>query len=142
MTDEIDKAVVQKYKNTYPKWTGVNVTQTIPDTFGGTLAVIKAIDGDKDEIEEMCFIFDNGEVKIFQSTEQLAIFLDSRARIPWYQKVFATSTLSGIAFSLSIIMVFVAGFFHNYYDDKAFAVLGAVVGAAAGFYFGSSKLNR
>src|SRR5271165_6324953 len=133
--EEIEKVVVQEYKRIYPKWTSVKVTQTVPDTFGGTLVVINANDEDKDEIEEMCFVFDNGKVQIFQSTEQLSIFLDSRTRIPWYQKVFATSTLSGIVFLLSIIMVFVAGFFHNYYDDKAFAVLGAVVGAAAGFYF-------
>src|SRR5262249_28272048 len=96
--DEIEKAVIDEYKKVYPKWRSVRVTQTVPDTFGGTLPVVAALDEDQDEVDEMCFVFDNGKVQIFQSTEQAAIFLESRASLPWYQRVFATSTLSGVVF--------------------------------------------
>jgi|SRR5947209_8149014 len=139
--EEIERAVVQEYKKIYPKWTSVKVTQTVPDTFGGILAVINAIDEDKDEVEEMCFVFENGKVQIFQSTEQLSIFLDSRTRFPWYQRIFASSTLAGIVFLLSIILIFISGFFSSFSREVS-AVLGAVVGAAAGFYFGASKSHR
>jgi hypothetical protein len=139
--DEIEKAVIDEYKKTYPKWKSVRVTQKVPDTFGGILAVVTAIDEEADEVDEMCFVFDNGKVQIFESTEQLAIFLESRANVPWYQRVFATSTLSGIVFLLSILLIFISGLIPNF-PDRASAVLGAVVGAAAGFYFGSSKSHR
>jgi len=134
--DEIKEAVVKEYgKFNWP----VRVTQTVPDTFGGTLAVIKGQNDKGGYVEEMCFVFENGKVQIFESTEQLAVFLDSRTKLPWYQRVFAPTTLSGIVFLLSIILVFVAGLLGPAFPDKASAVLGAVVGAAAGFYFGASK---
>ena len=140
MTDEdLNKRIVAEYEKTYKDWKHpVAVTQKVPKTFGGTLAVVNAIDGEGDDVSEMCFVFDNGNVQIFQSTEQLAIFLDSRARIPSYQKFFGASTLSGVVFLLSIILMFVSGFFREF-PDKVSTVLSAVVGAAAGFYFKASK---
>jgi hypothetical protein len=86
----------------------------------------------------MCFVFDFGKVQIFKSTEQMAIFLDSRARVPWYQRIFATSTLSGIVFLLSVILVFLGGMSPGF-SKEALPVLASVVGAAAGFYFGASR---
>ena len=131
--------IVAAYEAEYKDWKHpVNVTQTVPETFGGTLAVIKAIDENGQQVEEMCFVFDNRKVQIFQSTEQLAIFLDSRARLPWYQRVFATSTLSGIVFVLTVILIFLGGIDPNF-NKEVVPVLGSVVGAAAGFYFGSSR---
>src|SRR5262249_5113493 len=103
--EDIEKIVIQAYKKIYPKWKSVRVTQTVPDVFDGTLAVVAYTDEDAHEDDEMCFVFDNGKVQIFQSTEQLAIFLASRVSIPWYQRVFATSILAGIAFLISIVML-------------------------------------
>src|ERR1700686_63616 len=136
MADEdFEKAIDAEYRKTYPKWQHpVWVSQTVPETFGGTLAVVNATDEDGREVSEMCFVFENGKVQIFTSTEQLAIFLDSRTKIPWFQRIFSASTLSGIVFLLSIILIFVSGFFDDF-SDKVSAVLSAVVGAAAGFYF-------
>ena len=88
----------------------------------------------------MCFVFENGKVQVFQSTEQLAIFLDTRIKIPWYQRLFATGILSGVVFLLSIILIFASAFVDDF-PESVTAVLGAVVGAAAGYYFGSSKRN-
>ena len=81
--------------------------QTVPETFGGTLVVVNAIDDEADDFEEMCFIFETGKIHIFQSTEQLSIFLEF-ARASQYQLVFATS-LSSIVFLLSIILLFISG---------------------------------
>jgi len=136
--EEIEKLVPEQYKKVYPKWKNVRVTQIVPETFGGTLAVINATNENNNEVDEMCFVFDTGKVQVFTSTEQAAIFLDSRSRFPWYQRVFATSTLSGIVFLLSILLIFVAGLLPSF-SDKVTAVLALVVGSAAGFYFGASR---
>jgi hypothetical protein len=108
--DRLEKAVQDEYKRVYPKWEHpIRVTQTVPETFGGTLVVVNGKDDEGEIVDEMCFVFENDKVQVFSSTEQLAIFLDSRARLPWYQRIFATSILSGIVFLLSILLVFVAG---------------------------------
>ena len=69
--DELIKAVIHEYEKAHPEWREVRVTQTVPDTFGGMLAVVTATGGDDDEIDEMCFVFRNGKVQIFQSQPML-----------------------------------------------------------------------
>ena len=143
--DRLKKAVQDEYKRVYPKWEHpIRVTQTVPETFGGTLVVVNGKDDEGEIVDEMCFVFENDKVQVFSSTEQLAIFLDSRARLPWYQRIFATSILSGIVFLLSILLVFVAGIVPfisqtRHFGERVIAILAAVVGSASGFYFGSAR---
>jgi len=84
---EVREAVTKRYSQLYPAWRDLNVSAIVPEVFGRTLAVVKAIDDDGHPTEgEICFVDDNGKVRIFQTTEDLAEALrpeipDDRKRI-------------------------------------------------------------
>lgn len=92
---------------------------------------------DETPVDEVCFVPVDGKVRIFDTTIELARFLEERANASWLERVFNRSVLTGLVFLILILAIFVSGFFD--FDSKALAILGSVVGSAGGFFFASEK---
>jgi len=134
--EEIRKVVIQAYTERYPEWGEVRVSDIVQDTFGGHLAVVRP----KNEPEEMCFVYPEGTVRIFTSTEDLARFLEQKAKASFVERLFTRPVLSGLVFAFLLVAVFIIGFSASF-KPEALAILGSVVGVAAGFFFGSGKTS-
>lgn len=74
--DEIRDLVTKEYKKCYTKRTGFSVTEIVPDTFGGDLAVSRAKTESGADNEEVSWVYPDGTVRIFSTTEELARFLE------------------------------------------------------------------
>jgi uncharacterized membrane protein len=134
--EEIKKWVVKEYSVRYPDWKEVRVTDIVLDTFGGHIAVVRSAT----DSEEMCFIYPEGTVRIFGSTEELVHFLEDKAKAPWLERLFTRPVISGIVFVILLVAIFCIGFSTNF-RTESLAILGSVVGVAAGFFFGAGKRN-
>ncbi len=74
--EDLKRAVIARYAQVYPYWRELRVTTLVPDVFGRSLAVVKALDKDGAPTEgEICFVTGDGKVTIFQTTEDLAAAL-------------------------------------------------------------------
>jgi hypothetical protein len=96
-------AVLAKYRDHYPNWTNVKVKAVIDDTFQGVLAVVCAVDGSGQRVDdEICFVSDEKVVRIFESTVELANFLSDRSK----QTIFGwLRTRSGFSTILIILLL-------------------------------------
>ena len=137
--NEIRSAVSQSYLRQYPSWTNVVVTEVVEDTFGGALAVVRAATEESPMHEEVCFVYPEGTVRIFFSTEELARFLEQKAKTPLLERIFSRPVLSGMVFLIALIAVIVMGMRDPKADPQALSIIGSLVGVAAGFFFASSQ---
>lgn len=134
---ETRELVTSEYKARYPKWTDISVTEVVLDTFGGNLAVVRAITESGAENEEVCFAYPERTVRIFSTTEELARFLELKAKAPILERVFTRPVLSGMVLVGLLLGVFALGW-RGGFDPQALAILGSVLGLAAGYFFGTS----
>src|SRR4051794_35737653 len=109
-TAEVRECVTAEYAKRYPAWTGLDVTEVVMDTFGGHLAVTRAKTETGTDNEEVCFVYPEGTVRIFYTTEELARFLEQKAKTPLFERLFTRPVLSGIIFAFLLVAVFVIGF--------------------------------
>ncbi len=138
---EIEVAVRAAYKKEYG-WE-VQVTEVVLDTFGGHIAVTRATTQKGNPNEELCFIYPEGGVRIFRSTEELARFLEQKARAPLLERIFYRPTFAGIVFLILLVVVIVVGFFgKGRFLPEALTLLGGILGSAAGFFFGTNKPGK
>lgn len=141
--DEIEQLVVSEYKKRYPNWQNVQVTEIVFDTFGGNLAVVRAITDEGHPNEEVCFAYPEGTVRIFSTTEELARFLELKAKAPFLERIFTRPVFTGFIFIFLLVAVFVVGFVaQDKYRPEVLTMLGSVLGGAAGFFFGSGKVGK
>jgi uncharacterized membrane protein len=136
--NEVIDIVLPEYAKIYPLWTDVQVTEVVLDTFGGNLAVVRGLLENGHENEEICFVYPEGTVKIFRSTEELATFLEQKAKASFLERFFTRPILSGVIFAFLLVAVFIIGFTSSF-KPEALSILGSVVGVAAGFFFGSKS---
>lgn len=135
---EIRTLAKKAFGEKYPEDTAVTATEVIREVFGGALAVIRSVEKNENPNEELAYIYPDKTVRIFDTTEQMARFLESKARPTFVDMMSNISFIAGIVFIFLIIATFTAGFFGGYSKD-AFTALSAVLGTAAGFFFGSKK---
>jgi hypothetical protein len=135
----IEKLVLPKYKRLYPEWKNTRVTEIIHDIFGGDLVVVRGLPAVRIENEEICYVAEGG-VTIFSTTEELGRFLELKARAHWLERIFYRPHISGAVFVLLLVGIFFAGFWSpDKFSPQVLAILGSVVGLAAGFFFGSTR---
>jgi len=140
---EIEKSVLAEYKKLYPKWKNVQITEVISDTFGGDLAVVRATTDEGHPNEEVCFVYPEGTVRIFSTTEELARFLELKAKAPFIERIFSRPVFTGMVFVFLLIAVFFIGFTpKDSFRPEVLTMLGSVLGGAAGFFFGSGKVGK
>ncbi len=136
---EIKKLVIDEYRNRYPQWSGLDVTEIVKNAFGGHLAAIRAKDESGNDNEELCFVYPEGSVRIFHTTEELVRFLEQKARASFFERVlFSRPAMSGLVFLILLIGLFVIGF-TSCYNPQVLQLLIGLAGIAAGFLFGTSK---
>lgn len=135
---EIKELITQEYAKRYPKWSDVHVTEIVLDTFGGHLGVVRAKDENMHDNEEVCFVYPEGTVRIFYTTEELARFFEQKAKTSVIERLFTRPVLTGAIFAFLLVAVFVIGFKQDFHP-QSLSILGSVVGVAAGFFFGSSR---
>lgn len=80
-TDKSEAAIYAAYRAKYPKWTDVRIVELAENTLGGTFAVVASTTGSGRSNEELCYVDDAGLVRIFESTPELARFLQDKARV-------------------------------------------------------------
>jgi hypothetical protein len=140
-SSEIRQLAVKAFGEKYPEDTAVTGTEVVPDAFGGTLAVVRSIEKNGNPNEEMVYVYPDKTVRIFNATEDMAAFLEQKARRPNIVSAMSNiSFIAGCVFVFLIFTTFLTGFFPNSYSKDAFAALTGVLGTAAGFFFGSKKV--
>ena len=137
MEQKVVDAVVKKYGEKYPNWKNVRVLSVIDDTFRGTLAVVTATSetGHKFD-DEICFVSEKSDIRIFESTVELANFLSDRAKETFFGWI---RTRSGFAVTLITLLLILFGVLFVAAPDQQSTILGSftlVFGAAVGSVFG------
>ncbi len=135
--EQIRALVLKEYSHRYPEWRDITVADIVQDTFGGHLAVVRATTETGSNNEEICFVYPEATVRIFLTTEELARFLEIKAKAPIIERMFTRPVLSGTVLLGLLVFVFVTGFFEKF-NPQALAILGSVLGLSAGYFFGKS----
>jgi hypothetical protein len=135
---EIKECVIAAYQKEPDEFKNVRVSEVVADAFGGNLAVVKYQKQDGSPNDEICFISPEGSVRVFETTEELARYLEQKAKAPLLERLFTRPIMSGIVFVFLLVAVFITGF-NKDFRPEALSILGSVVGVAAGFFFGSGK---
>jgi hypothetical protein len=89
------------------------------------------------------YVLPDYSVRIFSTTEELAAFLQAKARLLFVDVLSDPSFIPGFVFLLLIGIITWLGFYADgteKYNKEAFIALTSVLGAAAGFFFGTKKL--
>lgn len=142
MTNQIlEKAVTDRYKKKYPLWTDLKVEEVVDPAFGGAIVVVQAKDENKIPADEICFVHPGNKVRVFETTTELAHFLEARAATPpLLERIFSQPVMSGIIFLLLLVALCVLAVWKkDLVNDHIATILGSVVGTAAGFFFGTNK---
>ena len=134
---EVRKRVAEEYKVAYKDCSDFRIDEVILDVFDGHMAAVSFAHAGIDN-SELCFVYASGKVLIYNSTPELLRDLERRAKAPLFDRLFTRPILSGIVFLFLLVAVFIIGFFGSF-KPEALAILGSVVGVAAGFFFGTGK---
>lgn len=135
-----DKLILAEYAKKYPDWSDVRTEESIENIFGGTFVTVTAKFSNGEPNEELCFVSAKKRVTIFATTAELARFLEERSRAnPLLERVFSQSVMAGVIFLLLLIALVTIGFVKPDFPANILNVLTSVVGAAAGFFFGSTR---
>jgi hypothetical protein len=93
-------------------------------------------------VENVVFIDSDKRPIIFATTQELVMFLQKRTKFQGFNAFIESKMFHAVAFLLLIVLVFWEGIRGNSAGDlgkNSLAILGSVVGLAAGLFFGSSK---
>ena len=136
--DQIKQAAIDQYKVTYPTMANVRATEVVLDTMRGNLVVIAADGPNGVEESEVTLVYPDGHVTLFATTEELARHIDRIYRMSIMDKLLDKSNFAGALLLLALIGLFIIGY-TSYFQKEAMAIIGSIVGAAAGFFFASGR---
>jgi hypothetical protein len=88
----------------------------------------------------MVYVEKDGNVRIFLNTDEVR-FLERKSRYLIVDILYDASFIAGFVFIILILLVFIIGFDGKNYNNEAFIALSSVLGAAAGFFFGTKKTD-
>ena len=134
----IKDLVTALYKDYYDVETQVKVTEIVFDTYGGHLAVVRGKDNNNTPLDEICFISQSGDIKIFSTTEELVRFLEHQTKLTLFDKIFTKNTMSGLVLFLLLVGVFLIGVTKNF-NQQALTIIGSITGMAAGYFFNNKQ---
>lgn len=135
---EIDQLILAAYKRECPLWKNVRVLEVVAG-LGGWIGVVSALSEADIPLEEMCFVYPDKTVRIFETTPELVHFFELRLQTPLLERLVAKPVISGAVFVFVLIGIFFLAIFKIQPDQALLASLTSVVGVAAGFFFGSAK---
>jgi hypothetical protein len=128
----LDDLVITRYKEKY-NGSKSSITEVVDNTFGGALVVVKVGDA-----EEICYVYHDETVRIFETATELARFLEDKSNAHWSLRLFSLPVVTGGVFFFTLIAIFISGFFGTY-QKEALAILGSIAGAAGGLYYGKHQ---
>jgi hypothetical protein len=134
----IKDLVTSLYKDYYDVETQVKVTEIVFDTYGGHLAVVRGKDNNNIPLDEICFILQSGDIKIFSTTEELVRFLEHQTKLTFFDKIFTKNTMSGLVLFLLLVGVFLIGITKDF-NQQALTIIGSITGMAAGYFFNNKQ---
>ena len=134
----IKDLVTTLYKDYYDVETQVKVTEIVFDTYGGHLAVVRGKDNNNTPLDEICFISQSGDIKIFSTTEELVRFLEHQTKLTLFDKIFTKNTMSGLVLFLLLVGVFLIGITKDF-NQQALTIIGSITGMAAGYFFNNKQ---
>lgn len=141
---KIDPELVRRIKYYYAERFGVEVTAVqggAEGVFRGSLIIATYIPKELERVDDVVFLDRNGEVKIFSTTQELIFFLEDRNRFNAFKAFMDARMFHAVVLLLVLFGVFYAGFIMqpSEFGTQALAILGSVVGLAAGLFFGAEK---
>jgi hypothetical protein len=135
---ELESLIIEAYKRRYPAWTNHRVLEVV-ESFGGWIGVVSSVTENGSPNEEMCYVYADKTVRIFDTTPELVRFLEMKAQPPLLERLVAKPVVSGAVFVLVLVGLFLLAVFKVPVEPSLMASLTSVVGVAAGFFFGSAK---
>jgi hypothetical protein len=137
---EIRNLATQAFTQKYPDDSAVTATEVVLDAFGGSLAVVRSVEKNGNPNEELVYVYPDKTVRVFNATEDMAVFLEQKARQPSIVDIMSNNSfVSGCVFVFLIVATFIAGFAGASFSKEAFAAITGILGTAAGFYFGTRR---
>jgi hypothetical protein len=127
--------VIAAFKLKYPKDADVQVGEIVWNTFAGNLAVIISKEDGRPS-EEVCYVSPDGKVTLFETTNELARFLESRLNRGRMDKLFSKGGVSAVVTIILLVTLCALAFFPEKINQQVVAFLGAAFAAAVGFLFG------
>jgi hypothetical protein len=136
--NDVKQAAIKHYKERYPEMLEVTATEVIMDSLDGHLAVIRARAPSGEKESEITLVYPDGHVTLFTDTEELARHIDRVSRIALIDRISNRSNVAGLVLIVSLIGVFAVGH-TTYFRPDALAIIGSLVGAAAGYFFATGR---
>lgn len=137
--EDIVDTILSEYRRRYNQDWEPRVEEVVQETFGGHLGVVGGCTDSGDRIDEICFVSPTGAVRIFDSTGELAYFLESKARASWLERFFYRETFTGFIFVFLLIAIVAIGLARDEFAPQILTILISLIGAVAGYFFGSAK---
>lgn len=135
MTDEITKAYSDRF-NVKVR----SVQDGVEDVFRGSLVIVTYEPSIIEPVSDVVFVNKTGEPKIFETTQELVLFLRDRSKFNTFEAIIDSRMFHASVLLLLLLGVFFAGYLgEDRFGSRALAILGSVVGLAAGLFFGAEK---
>jgi MFS family permease len=138
----VTEDLTNKIKKDYNDRFGCQVTSVqdgAGNLFGGSLVIATYSASAGEIIKDVVYVDALGSPRIFESTQELILFLREKSRYNAFDALIESKMFHGIVFVLLLFGVIWAGWLGDRFDPRALAILGSVVGLAAGLFFGPGK---
>jgi hypothetical protein len=138
VTEEQKHIIVKIYSDRFG-CTVTSVNDGVEGIFGGSLAIASYMPPQLETAADVVYIGNNGTPMVFETTQELLMFLRQKMKFQFFHAFIDSKMFQAIVFICLLIAVFWAGWVNQGFSANALAMLGSVVGLAAGLFFGTAK---
>lgn len=139
LSPELRASIVRTYRERFATDV-IAVHPGVNGLLGGSLAIAVYKPEPDELISDVVYIDSLGQPMVFQSTQELLLFMERKQPHAWFNGVIQSKMFHAMIFAMLLVAVFWAGYEGpQKFDSNALAVLGSVVGLAAGLFFGQSR---
>jgi hypothetical protein len=141
----IDDGMKTRIKTIYEERFGNAVTSVddgLDRMFGGAIALVTYRPKNDELVTDVVFIEDEKRPVVFATTQELLMFLQKKTKFQGFNALIESKMFHALIFLLLIVLIFWEGMKGSSAGDlgkNALAILGSVVGLAAGLFFGGGK---
>jgi hypothetical protein len=134
-----DEQIIFIKKGYLDRWNTkiLSIDPGVENIFGGDLAIATYIVGENERVSDIIYIDKSKCPHIFETTQELLLFLRDKSRFRIVEAVFETKLFPGFIFlGLLMAMCWLGSQGTGSLNDKVLTILGSVIGLAAGMFFG------
>ncbi|MFC4172651.1 hypothetical protein ACFOYU_11360 [Microvirga sp. GCM10011540] len=137
--EEIKGLILTTYGRVYPHWNDVIIRDNAIVPYStGWMAVVRRTKEGGSTAEELCYVYPDKTVRVFDTTTELANFLSMHAQIPLLERITAKPVVAAGVFVVLLIGLLLAAFTIESEGSQVMASLTGLAGVAGGYFFGSS----